>query len=141
MKKYVFYTLSSEEEVDNIRYIGVTTISLNQRLSQHKHVAKYEKKRTTPVAKWIYSLQLKQINVIIKQIDECDELQWEEKEKQLIKEYKLNYNLLNVDIGGRGVITLEQRNKSGLLRSLEAHEVKIVQLDLQGKYILWVLLI
>lgn len=51
MKKYVFYTLSSEKEVDNIRYIGVTTRSLNQRLSQHKHVAKYEKKRTTPVAK------------------------------------------------------------------------------------------
>lgn len=135
MKKYVFYTLSSEKDVDNIRYIGVTTRSLSQRLSQHKYVAKNFEKRSTPVAKWIHSLQLEQINVIIKQIDECNELQWEDKEKQLIEQYSLKFNLLNVDKGGKGIITLEKRNKSGIIRSSEAHEIKIVQLDLEGVYV------
>lgn len=51
MKKYVFYTLSSEEDVNNIRYIGVTTRSLSQRLSQHNYVAKNREKRSTPVSK------------------------------------------------------------------------------------------
>lgn len=50
-KKYVFYTLSSKEDVNNIRYVGVTTGKLNNRLSQHKYTAKNPDKRTTPVAK------------------------------------------------------------------------------------------
>ena len=134
-KNYVFYTLSSKEDEENIRYIGVTTTSLGVRLSQHKYVAKNSKKRSTPIAKWIFNLQTKNIDVIIKKIDECKENEWEIKEKTLIIEYKLKYNLLNVDEGGKGVITLEKRSKSGLIRSAEAHEIKIVQLDLKGNYI------
>jgi hypothetical protein len=50
-RKYIFYTLSSSENIDDIRYIGVTCKSLNSRLSQHKYVARNPKKRSTPVAK------------------------------------------------------------------------------------------
>lgn len=134
-KKYVFYTLSSSEDVDNIRYVGVTTRLLSQRLSQHKYVAKKSEKRSTPVSKWIYSLQLKNLDVIITKIDECDKDNWEEKEISLISKYKLNYDLLNIDKGGKGIITIEKRNKSGLIRSSESHEIKVVQLNLNGEYV------
>jgi len=61
---------------------------------------------------------------------------WEETEINLIKEYKnLGYDLLNVDSGGRGSITIEKRNKSGIQRSIKAHQVKVVQLSLKGEYI------
>lgn len=50
-RKYVFYTLSSEKDVNNVRYVGATCTSLGGRLSQHKYVAKDPKKRSTPVSK------------------------------------------------------------------------------------------
>lgn len=50
-KKYVFYTLSSSDNRENIRYVGVTCVSLNGRLSQHKYVANHKDKRSTPVSK------------------------------------------------------------------------------------------
>ena len=50
-RKYEFYTLSSSEDTENIRYVGVTCVGIGQRLSQHKHVARNESKRSTPVAK------------------------------------------------------------------------------------------
>lgn len=135
LRKYVFYTLSSEEDIDNIRYIGVTCRNLKARLSQHKYTAKNPDKRTTPVSKWIYKLQKQNVNIVIKQIDECLEDTWEDKEIELIAAYKNKFKLLNVDEGGKGVITIEKRNKSGLKRSAEAHEIPIVQLDLKGEYI------
>lgn len=135
-KIYKFYTLSSEENLENIRYVGVTINKLNERLSKHKHTGKNPKKRSTPVAKWIYSLQLKNVNVVITKIDECNEDCWEEKEKQLILKYKfLGFELLNIDVGGKGVISIEQRNVDGLQRSADAHKIRIVQLDLNKNYI------
>lgn len=50
-RKYKFYTLSSSETPEQVRYVGVTCRELNQRLSQHKHTGKSSKKRNTPVAK------------------------------------------------------------------------------------------
>lgn len=134
-KKYVFYTLSSEENINDVRYVGVTTRPLKTRLAHHNYVARNPDKRSTPVSKWIYSLQCKNVKVIISKIDECNENEWENKEKELILKYKIDYNLLNVDEGGKGVITLDKRSKSGIIRSSESHEIKIVQLDLNGKYI------
>ena len=67
-------------------------------------------------------------------IDECTE-DWENKEFQLINEYKKKYNLLNLDKGGKGVITSEKRTKSSLQRSAEGHYKKIVLFDKLGKNI------
>jgi len=136
IKKYVFYTLSSESNLQDVRYVGVTSCTLKSRLSQHKYTGKNPLKRVTPVAKWIYSLMLKNENVIITQIDECDVTEWENLEIDLIQKYKeLGYKLLNIDKGGRGSITKEKRVISGIQRSISAHEIKIVQLDLLGNYI------
>ena len=78
----------------------------------------------------------KGLDVVANKIDWCYEDEWEEKEKNLIFKYRESgFNLLNIDVGGRGVVTAEKRNKSGIIRSSEAHEIKIVQLDLSGNYI------
>ena len=50
-KKYVFYTLSSEENINNVRYVGVTTRPLKTRLAHHNYVARNPDKRSTPVSK------------------------------------------------------------------------------------------
>ena len=135
-KKYVFYTLISTKNIEDVRYVGVTTKTIQQRLSQHKYVASNPKKRSTPVAKWIYSNLCNGYEIITTEIDSCDENEWEEKEVQLISDYKeKGFNLLNVDKGGKGVITKDKRNKEGMLRSAEAHEIPIIQLSLSGEYI------
>lgn len=134
-KKYVFYVLSSSESPERFRYLGVSCRKLNARLSQHKYVARHPEKRSTPVAKWIYSLFQKDLDVIMTQIDSCGENEWENKEIELIQKYIDNgYNLLNVDKGGKGSITIENRPIEGRLRSAVAHEIRIVQLDLNGNY-------
>lgn len=74
-------------------------------------------------------------NVIYTKIDECTESEWEVKEICLINEYKNKYNLLNLDKGGKGVITAEKRSKSSLIRSAEGHYKKIVLFDKLGKII------
>lgn len=135
-KIYEFYYLSSSEFPDKPRYVGVTCAGLSVRFSQHKYVARNSKKRSTPVAKWIFSLTERKLDVLITKISECFEKEWENTEIRLIEEYReAGHSLLNVDIGGKGVITLEKRNKSGIERSISAHEIKVVQLDLLGNYI------
>jgi len=135
-EKYVFYTLTSSKNIEDVRYVGVTVRSLQQRLSQHKYVARNEKKRSTPVAKWIYSNLCDNHNIIITEIHSCYKDEWEETEIRLISEYRENgFKLLNVDKGGKGVITKEQRSIDGITRSIEAHKVPIIQLSMSGEFI------
>lgn len=132
-KIYQFYALSEENTPQTFRYIGVTSTSLSQRFSGHKYCATHAAKRNCPVHKWMYSVYQKGGNIIYTKLTECLEDEWEITEKTLIKQYNKDHLLLNVDEGGRGVITKEKRNISGIERSIKAHEKTIVLIDPKGE--------
>ena len=134
-KIYKFYVLVSDDDLDNIKYVGVTTQSIQKRFYQHKYCAMHKEKRELPVYKWMYSKYINGNNVLIKQIDSCSENKWEETEQYWIKHYKeLGFNLMNIDKGGRGVITKEKRSKSSLQRSIERHYKPIIALYKNGSF-------
>ena len=136
MKKvYLFYGLSASDSPQNIRYVGVTSRSLNDRFSQHKYCANHPEKRCLPVHKWMFSKYNQGLDIICTKIDECFEDEWENREKELIKKYNEGGNLLNVDEGGKGVITVEKRNKDGIQRSIEAHLKPVSLFDKNGNLI------
>ena len=83
----------------------------------------------------MYSVYKNGGTIIPKKIYECTEDVWEETEVSLIQKYKdLGYDLMNLDEGGKGVITAEKREKSSIERSAEAHRKSIVALHLDGTY-------
>lgn len=134
---YKFYSLHAESAPHNIRYIGVTAKdTVQQRFYGHKYCAMHDNKRHLPVHKWMYKHYEAGDDIKVTYITECDESQWEDMEKYLIKKYREEgHDLLNVDEGGRGVITKEKRNSSGTERSAKAHEKAVVLMDNGGKVI------
>lgn len=134
-KIYQFYALSASDSPQEFRYVGVTSKSINSRFSQHKYCATHSEKCGLPVHKWMSSIYKKGGTVLFTKIAECDEIEWEDKEIYLINEYQKKYNLLNLDKGGRGVITSDKRSKSSLKRSAEGHYKKIVLFDKLGQNI------
>lgn len=127
-KKFLFYTLENPEKPGIIRYVGVTTTTLNQRFYHHKYTSK--KRRNSPVSKWIHSLLSLGVVPEIKLLDECLEDNWEIMERYWISQLKSwGFNLLNIQEGGSGVVTKEQRNNDGIERSRQAHCKKVLQLD------------
>ena len=135
-KHFLFYALVSTSNEEDIRYIGTTSTTLKARFRQHKYCANHEEKRGLPVHKWMYSQYQKGFDIKIIQLCECEENEWENTEQQLILKYKnLGYKLLNVDKGGKGVITKEKRSKSSIERSTEAHRKPIVQLTTSGEFV------
>ena len=134
-KMYQFYALSASDSPQEYRYVGVTSKSINIRFSQHKYCAKHPEKCGLPVHKWMASIYKKGGTILCTKIDECTEAEWENREIYLIDEYKKKYNLLNLDKGGKGVITSEKRSKSSLQRNAEGHYKKIVLFDKLGKNI------
>ena len=113
-KLYQFYALSEETTPQEFRYIGVTTKKLSDRFAQHKYCARHENKRALPVHKWMYSVYKNGRNIIYSKIDECEESQWEIREQELITKYSKQFSLLNLDKGGKGVITKEKRESDGI---------------------------
>lgn len=88
-----------------------------------------------PVHKWMYSHYEKGENILVKQIDTCEECEWENKEKYWIKYYRdLGFDLLNISEGGKGVVTKEMRDKSSIERSAEAHCKIIIALNKDGSF-------
>lgn len=97
----IIYGLSSNIDIDNIRYIGKTN-NIKNRL--YRHLSKYSLKENTYKNNWIKSELLKGNYIIIKElyiINENDN--WEEEEIKWIDKYKkLGYNLTNGTKGGEG---------------------------------------
>ena len=125
MKIYKIYCLKNPNNL-KIRYIGVTTSKyLSTRLSQHYYSANHN--HQTHVAKWIRSINTKPI---IELIEVCNRNNWELREKYWINYYN---DLTNIHEGGKGVIV--DRKKSSVDRSAQAHEISIVQLDINGNFI------
>ena len=123
---YKIYSLL-HPETEEIRYVGVTSSNLNRRYSQHIYSGKH---RQTKVAKCIYSLSLKGLKPIIKEIEECTENNWEEREVYWISYYE---NLLNQYPGGKGVIL--DRSRDSIKRSAEGHYKSVCQIDDEGNLI------
>lgn len=129
-KTFNFYILFSTRDETNIRYVGVTSRTINQRFYGHKYCCMHLEKRALPVHKWMYSEIQNGFEIKYKQIDSCIESLWEEKEKYWIKYYqKLGFKLLNISEGGKGVITKEMRSKPSIQRSIDAHKKPILALD------------
>ena len=132
-KCYLFYVLTSDIAPEEIRYVGVTTQTLSRRFIQHKYCATHPEKRGLPVHKWMYSVYSKGGKINITQIDECGESEWEEREQSLISKYReQGCRLLNIDKGGKGVITAEKRSIDSITRSTNAHKVPITAFNLDG---------
>lgn len=134
-KIYQFYALSESDSPQEYRYVGVTSNSINSRFSQHKYCATHPEKCGLPVHKWMASVYKNGGTVICTKIDECIESEWEDREIYLITTYKQKYKLLNIDEGGKGVITEEKRSKSSIQRSSEGHYKKIVLLNKLGEVV------
>lgn len=127
-KDYKIYCLK-HPITKEIRYIGATVCTLNQRLSHHKYSA-LKKKVATHIAKWIRSLDKEKLFPIIELIENCSNSNWEEREKYWISKFS---NLTNIKEGGKGIII--NRDKTGIERSIEAHKKAIVMLDKQFNFI------
>lgn len=134
-KIYQFYALSASDSPQEYRYIGVTSRSINNRFSQHKYCATHPEKCGLPVHKWMASIYKQGGSILYTKITECFESEWEVIEQSLIKEYKQKYSLLNLDKGGKGVITEDKRSKTSIQRSIEGHYKKIVIFDKLGNLI------
>ena len=70
-KIYHFYVLKSDLDPEQIRYVGVTSTTINKRFSQHKYCATHPEKCGLPVHKWMSSVYKKGGKIIIEKIDEC----------------------------------------------------------------------
>jgi hypothetical protein len=127
-RKYKIYSLL-HPITKEVRYIGVTSLGLNSRFSQHKHNS-LKKHAQTHVAKW-FRYVYNETNLLphIKLIEECLG-NWEEREKFWIKNYD---NLTNIREGGVGVIVGRELNS--IQRSANAHKKPIVQLSEDWSFI------
>lgn len=84
------------DDIENIRYVGKTN-NVNKRLYEHINDAKRNNK--VHRQKWIRNEIKKNKNINITILEECNDLNWEEKEKFWIKYYN---NLTNLTVGGEG---------------------------------------
>lgn len=75
------------------------------------------------------------LDILITEIDSCLEIEWEQKEQQLIEKYSKLDDLMNIDKGGKGVITDEKRSIDSKERSSKAHYKKIVLFNKEEKLI------
>lgn len=83
-----------------VRYIGITCQSLNDRLGNHIHDAKYHPEENWHKSRWILQLLDEGCKPIIRQILECETRKEAETiESNLIIKYKEKHNLVNIDEG------------------------------------------
>ena len=131
-KKYTYYLLRSNQSIDDIRYVGVTTVSLKVRYSGHKYASKT---KNYPIYNWWRKRVKQGFKIIIEPIETNFQGNWEEQEQYWIRHYKqMGFDLLNVSKGGLGVITKEQRSLDSRKRSILAHQKPVIALTLDGKF-------
>ena len=126
MRTYKIYKLIDPRD-NAVRYVGVTTRTLQQRLSQHWNEGKNF--IGTYKRHWIKQLYEIGLKPIIELIEICDENQWEEREKFWISFFE---DLTNHSIGGKGIVF---KNKKSILKSSNAHKKGIVQLTTDLKVV------
>lgn len=108
------YTLSTEEEPNNIRYVGKTN-DLHRRLK--RHLSNYYLNEQTYKSNWLKSEIKKGNTPIINILDEVDDSNWQFWETYWIEQIKSwGMNLTNGTKGGEGIVltkkVIERRNLS-----------------------------
>ena len=96
-KKVLIYALK-HPDTQEIRYIGKTSRTLSRRIRNHIANAKGNK-HNKHLTYWILKLLQEGKRPTIKLIEECNILNWKEREKYWIAQYT---NLINLTIGGDG---------------------------------------
>jgi hypothetical protein len=122
MKQLKIYSLNCPIKKE-VRYVGVTSGTLSNRLSQHVYSGK--KRMGSTVSKWIRHLLEQNKRPTIHLIEEIPFDKWEEKEKYWISFFKEKNNLLNQHVGGQGVVV--NRSKTSIDRSAESKFKKVCQ--------------
>ena len=112
--KIFIYTLSTQEEPNNIRYIGKTNDPKNR---IERHLQPYYLNENTYKSKWLKSEIKKGYTPILNIIDVVEEDNWQFWEIYWIEQFKAwNFNLTNGTIGGDGIIlnknTINKRNNT-----------------------------
>lgn len=113
-----------------IRYIGVTSLSLSQRLSQHIWDSK---NKLSHKSNWIKSVYNSTGEFpTIEELDVVDDGDWELMEQYWISQFKTwGISLVNTHLGGVGIV----KDVFGRKRSIEAHKKKVYQYDIAGNFI------
>lgn len=114
-KTTFIYTLSTEEEPNNIRYIGKTD---NPKDRRERHTQSYYLNEGTHKANWLKSELKKGHTPILNVIDEVPYDEWQFWESYWIEQFKVwGFNLTNGTTGGEGLLlTKELINKRAKTR-------------------------
>ena len=125
----IIYCLSHPVTHD-IRYVGVTSLTLSQRLSQHVWDSKNKLSHKSNWIKSVYNTT--GMFPIIEELEIVDDDLWELMEQFWISQFKTwGISLVNTHSGGVGVI----KDSAGRTRSIDAHKKHIYQYDIAGNYI------
>jgi len=99
--KYInIYTLSSVDNPNEVKYVGVTKYKPSYRLSSHIYEAK-NKPDITPKTKWVNEIRFKLVQNVIDVVEERDADFWEK--YWIGKMTALGFNLVNSNKGGGGL--------------------------------------
>lgn len=97
-----------EPDTLKIRYVGITSKSLKQRLRKHLDNALYTK-HNIHLCNWILKYYKNNQLPIIELIEKCDLNNWQEREKYWITQFK---DLLNSTEGGEGSFGFKHKESS-----------------------------
>jgi hypothetical protein len=98
---YIYGLIDPRNEltIENVRYVGKTSIGINRRIS--KHVEDSRKKKNPNLKDiWIKELLRDGIRPSYIILKESDDLHWIDDEKYYIRELSENNNLFNISAGG-----------------------------------------
>ena len=109
MIKIYIYSLT-DPITNQIRYIGK---SIDPQQRYYAHISRCKERRTHTNC-WIYGLSSKNLKPILNIIEECNELNWVEREQHHIS---LHENLTNLTIGGEGTHGLKASDEAKLKMS------------------------
>lgn len=134
-RKVKIYILKDPDTLE-IRYVGKTLMSLEHRLGNHINNARGQK-HNKHLSNWILKLLSLGKRPLIELIEECENKNWQDREKYWISFYP---NLLNLTIGGDGCLgflhdekTKEKCRKANLGRKHTEEFKKNMSKRLKGK--------
>lgn len=130
----IIYTLA-HPLTGEIRYVGKTVKSLNDRLKSHVWDTK---RRNNHRVNWIKSLLKKNLQPTIESLDECPWIESQQLEQYWISQFKQwNFRLLNMTDGGEGNLGAikSEETKIKLKQSIRSNSKVVYQYTLQGEFI------
>lgn len=119
---------------EEIKYVGKTNYELKRRLTEHIKTGRKKKKNYKE--SWISSLLKQNLEPKIILIDEVENSEWEFWEKYWISQFKTwGFNLTNGTDGGISPFVTHLIQATALKKANNKRRRKIIQYDLNGKFI------